>query len=60
MANDVYQMPKGDRVQRQTSRERDEMSLRAIEIAQIRILARKRRAEFKKIAAELFDLLVKI
>jgi hypothetical protein len=54
------QMMKGDRVQRQTARERDDASMRSLEIAQMRILARKRPNEFRKIAAELFDLMVKI
>ncbi len=54
------QLYKGERVQRQTSRERDDASLRSLEIAQIRILARKRPVEFKKIAMELFEVLVKI
>lgn len=58
MTNEIYQMPKGDRVQR--PREKDEESMRSLEIAQMRILARKRPNEFKKIAAELLDLMVKI
>jgi hypothetical protein len=53
------QLHKGNRVQR-PQKERDDTSMRSLEIAQIRILARKRPAEFRKIAAELFDILVKI